>query len=35
MSASIPAAADNEKTNLVHAWVMVLSGKREVYTKLS
>ena len=28
--ASIPAATDNQKTNLVHAWVMVLSGKREV-----
>ena len=32
MSASSPAAADHEKNNLVHAWVMVLSGKREVST---
>lgn len=26
----MPAATDNQKTNLVHAWVMVLAGKREV-----
>lgn len=27
---SMPAATDDQKTNLVHAWVMVLAGKREV-----
>jgi len=25
-----PAGAGHQKSNLVHAWVMVLAGKREV-----
>ena len=34
-TASMPAATGPQKNNLVHAWVMVLSGKREVYTNSS